>query len=280
MTVAALSRPARRIERVATAPTSATIRVDLDTLDRDRETAADELACLRAGRDAVLLTGDDAAAERHDAEIARQGRAIERCDLRRPGLVADLEAAAAREREEARARQQDEARAEVERVIGRLGSEYEVPAKLIATFLADWQRACVVADAAGVPGPDVVARERAPQIVEPAGEEVFLVYIDENGRDSDQPHPAGSYQTDARGSYVEPDGRGGTRPIRSRRQERRTRPRAARYDGGIYLGSLAASTNLPAARAGAEAPWHGSGVTSASKAADELAQARGPRRAI
>lgn len=277
MSVTALSRPARRVERVATAPTSAAIRVDLDALDRERETASTELARLRAGRDAVLLSGDDVAAERHDAEIARQGRAIERCDLRRPSLVADLEAAETREREEARARQQEEARAEVDRVIGRLGSEYEVPAKLIATFLADWQRVEALAKAAGVDGPDRLTRERDPVVIDPAGEDVRLVYIDEQGRDSDQPYPPGTYVLNAEGYPIEDRSGYAPRVLPTRRQERRAFPRAARYDRGIYLGSLAASTNLPPARVGAEAPWSGSDVTSASKADEALMRVRLPR---
>ncbi|KQS59501.1 hypothetical protein ASG32_31365 [Methylobacterium sp. Leaf361] len=220
---------------------SADLRADLAHLDTDRGAAADRLAELEAGRNAVLLTDDDAKAEAHDAEMQRVRRAIERADLKRPGIVAAIEAAVAREEADAYARRQAEASAAVEAVIARLAKEYEAPAKIIAAFLADWQRAAELAEAAKVPGPDALVRERPPQMIAPAGEDVFLVYIDEQGRDTDQPYPPGAY----------------TPGMPTRRQQRRTRERPARYDTGIYLGALAGRANLPAARVGEAAPWEG-----------------------
>ena len=244
--------PRRTPSLVAVAPSdparsSADLRADLAQLDADRAAAADRLAMLEAGRDAVLLTDDDAKAEAHDAEIQRTRRAIERADLKRPGVVEAIAAADAREAADAFARQQAEARAAVEAVIDRLAKEYEAPAKAIAAFLADWQRADEMARAAKVPGPDAQVRERAPEMIAPAGEDVILVYIDEQGRDTDQPFRPGSYG-------LRPDL---TPDAPTRPQRRRTRERPAKYDAGVYLGSLAGRANLPPARVGSAPPWEG-----------------------
>lgn len=242
MNISTLRRAPRSAEAsTEVARSSAELRADLARLDAERSGGVDRLAELEASRDAVLLTDDDAKAEAHDAEMQRVRRAIERADLKRPGLVAAIETAQAREEADAFARQQAEATAAVEAVIARLAKEYEAPARIIAAFLADWQRAADLARAAKVPGPDALVRERPPQMIAPAGEDVFLVYVDEQGRDSDQPYPAGHYSPG----------------MPTRQQRRRTRERPARYDDGVYLGALAGRANLPAARIGQDAPWAG-----------------------
>ena len=241
--------PTRRVPRlvdttsedIATERASAGLRSDLARLDADRIAAANRLDELEAGRDAVLLTDDDEKAEAHDAEMQRVRRAIERSDLKRPGVVTAIEAAVAREEADAFARKQAEASAAVEAVIGRLGKEYEAPARIIAALMVDWQAAAELAEAAKVPGPDALVRVRAPQMIAPASEDVFFVYIDEHGRETDQPYPPGIQSPDM--------------PTRQRRA--RTRERPARYDDGVYLGLLSGRVNLPPARVEQDAPWSG-----------------------
>lgn len=161
------------------------LRADLTDLDAVREASVAHLTELEVSRDSVLLTDDDARAEAHDAEMQRIRRAIERADLKRPGLVAAIEAAVSRETAEAKARQQVEARESVTALIARVHKEYEEPATIISAFLSDWKRVSELARAAGVEGPDRLLRERDPQMIEPEGEDVYLAYIDEHGRETD-----------------------------------------------------------------------------------------------
>ncbi len=135
MNIATLRRAPRPAEPSTEQTRSSTdLRADLVHLDADRAAAADRLSELEAGRDAVLLTDDDAKAEAHDAEMQRVRRAIERADLKRPGIVAAVEAAVAREEANAFARRQAEASAAVEAVIARLAKEYEAPPRSSPPF--------------------------------------------------------------------------------------------------------------------------------------------------
>ncbi|AWI89225.1 hypothetical protein C0214_13725 [Methylobacterium sp. DM1] len=223
------------------------LREDLAALDDEREQNATRFLEMEAGRNAVLLTDDDAEAEAHDAEMQRVRRAIERLDFKRPALVQAVAQAEEREAAEARARQQAEAQTEVERILARLAKEYEAPAGIIAAFLADWKRVDDLATAAGIDGPDRVARQRDPAIIEPEREERYAVYFDEQGRETDAPYSPGM-------SLTGPDGAPDRQP---RRREMRTRTRPAQHDSGVYLGCLANRTNLPPARVGRPAPWEG-----------------------
>jgi len=223
------------------------LREDLAALDTERERNATRIVEMGVGRNAVLLTDDDAEAEAHDAEMQRVRRAIERFDLKRPALVQAVAQAEEREAAELRARQQAEARTEVEHILARLAEEYEAPAGIIAAFLADWKRVDDLATAAGIDGPDRVARQRDPAIIEPEREERYAVYFDEQGRETDAPYPPGM-------SLTGPDG---TPDRPTRRREMRTRTRPAQQDSGVYLGCLANRTNLPPARVGQPAPWEG-----------------------
>lgn len=223
------------------------LREELARLDADRAANIEKLDRLDDERTAVLLTDDDAKAEQHDAEAQRTRRAIERADLKRPAAVEAIAAAEERERLEARAIQQAEARSKVQAVLKRLDDEYGAPAKQIAAFLADWKEASEAARKADVDGPDTLAREQAPQLISEAGEDVHLVYIDEQGNDTDVPFPPGSYEADPEGKPI----------VKHRRQARRTTPRPAKYSDGIYPGPLAGHVNLPQARAGQQIIWNG-----------------------
>src|SRR4051812_25013347 len=119
-------RSARRpVGRELTTPVrnSAVIRADLEQLATARDAAVIRIAELEAQRPAVLLSDDDAAAEQHDTEIARQRRAIERADLRCPDLQRELAEAEAREEAERVAAQQAEATAAVDAVLGEVEEE-------------------------------------------------------------------------------------------------------------------------------------------------------------
>jgi hypothetical protein len=219
MSVTRLRRQAP--EQPPTLPSSETCKANLATLDQEHSNAVTALAALEAGRKDVLLSGDDAAAERHDAETARQRRAIERCDLKRPGAIQAVAEAEQREEQERRERQQAEARAVVAAVIAEVQTGYAEPARIIAQFMRRWAEASEQARRAGVAGPDSHTRLLSPEQRIPArtASEPYACFLDENGNETQQEYPAdeeGRYP-DSRGIY--PSGR------EAKRRQRVTRER-------------------------------------------------------
>ncbi|QEN87726.1 hypothetical protein FZC33_16000 [Labrys sp. KNU-23] len=78
------------------------VRSDIGALTAQRAEAEKKLAELESARRSVLLQDDDTKAEAHDADMARQRRAIERANLKLIPLEEELTASAAFEDQERR----------------------------------------------------------------------------------------------------------------------------------------------------------------------------------
>ena len=238
----------RTVEPEPTIPVrdAVAIRSDLEQLAVARDAAVIRLAELEAQLADILLTDDDAAAERHDAEIARQRRAIERADLKRPALECELVDAERREQAERQAVQQAQANAAVEAVLAEIEAEYNEPARRIAAFLDRWNAAANLAQAAGVPGPD--RRLRAiPGDYEPERIETYTVWIDPNSVEhASKPQPAVSVQ-DSRTGQLVAENINEQHWLDGWRQEQGTRTIPSKRYPDTNLGSLAAAVRLPGA---------------------------------
>ncbi len=170
--------------KVSNAKSSADIRADLDALAAERQAAVEAVERLEATRNGILLLDDDAQAEAHDAEMARQRRAIERCDLKRPGMETALAEAEAREDAERREAARVEAEAAVQAVLADVDACYAKPAKKIAEFMARLERAEALARAAGVE--TIHHRHRfKPGFTEPDRTEPRVRFLDERGNVTD-----------------------------------------------------------------------------------------------
>lgn len=227
-------------------PGSDGIGAEIARLVADRETARLALAVLEGERNAVLLTDDDAAAERHDAEMGKQRRAIERCDLRRPGLEQALADALAREEAERKAAQVAEAEAEISAVMADIAAEYMGPAGRIAAFLARYEAANAKARAAGVADIDRRIRFKAGSR-EPDREVDHRYFVDERGQLTTDPYPPMQYarEDDDGVRYNE---LGYAIPMRGRRWGKRTVKGAVIPQQGAP--DLATVVNLPGAHLG------------------------------
>ena len=155
---------------------SAEVRADIETLKKERTAAETRLAELEATYNDVLLNGTDKEAEKHEAETAKQRRAIQRADLRLPPLEEELQDALEREERERFAAQQERARKAVRDVIARAEAEYADPAGKIAAFLADWEAATKLAQEARTDTPNEALRCRQSKMGEATTQD-YVVYV-------------------------------------------------------------------------------------------------------
>lgn len=206
------------------------IRADIEASEREGADAIAEGQRLTSQTRAVLLSGDDAAHERHEAEIARMRRIHARTEARQEELRSELADAEAREVETAQDNRRSEAEAAVAAVVAKVPKHYTEPAEQIAAFLAEWTEATRLAREAGVPGPD--AAQRRPWASRmPDREVVTEAYVDDQGNATQNPHP------------YKPDGSVDRTRMRARRTFTRIEP------GGLapprHLPPLAELVNLP-----------------------------------
>jgi hypothetical protein len=186
---------------------STEIRADIDTLKKERASAEARLGELEATYNDVLLNGTDKEAEKHEAESAKQRRAVQRADLRLPPLEDELQDALEREERERFAEQQERARKAVQDIIARAETEYAVPAAKIASFLKDWEAATDLAEAAKIDPPNSVLRCRPARMGEPTTQEV-VVYTNRFRHVSERLPPAddpnGPWEASVRTKVVPP----------------------------------------------------------------------------
>lgn len=227
---------------------SAAVRDEVAQLKADRDTDAHRVEDLAAGYDAVLLTGDDKAAEKHEAETAKLRRAIARAELRLPILAAELRDAEARDDEERKAAQRAEATAAVKDVVAEIEAGYSTPAATIAAFLARWAAASDLARAAGVDGPDGRLR-RTPDRIVPAREQVRLVEVYPDGREVGSVGRVENHSLDPRTGEMARDD--GVQLKKVRKVDHVPEQRIP----GTFLGYLAETVTLPPGRAGEEWSW-------------------------
>ena len=172
------------------AQTSGEVLIEIDGLERERADAVAALARGESDRAAILLTGDDKKAERHDADMARHRRAIERVDLRLPALrdaLADAQASEAAARDAAK---RDEAEAAIAAFAKTFKAAYEDPAAKIAAFCQEWARLDDLARDAGVESPTSRFLSTVLQEEQPARyrDELYETYLDEFGRETTISH--------------------------------------------------------------------------------------------
>jgi hypothetical protein len=255
-----------RVPRIVEAPstpapaTSATLRADLDRLDQDRAAAVADLARLEGSRRDVLLSGDDAAAERHDAEMARQRRAIERADLRRPGIVDALDGAEQREEAERITKIKNDANGIVSAFLKTAEERYRKPALELVAFLQEWQRVSAIAKEAGVPGPNAILRTCDRVLLKPerVEEESYFVFVDENGVEMGNEWPAGSYrEINGQRHLIGTSGRPSAIPAQPHRKVEKTRTvrRPAEWQEATYTQDLAYAVKLPNLQLGEPFIW-------------------------
>ena len=101
---------------------------------------------LTAARKNVLLSGDDAAAEKHDAEIARQARAKDRASLLIEDLKAQLAEADGAERRAEIARSRAEVEAGIAGAERALKEEYQIAAERLLAIVAQISKSNTAAD--------------------------------------------------------------------------------------------------------------------------------------
>jgi hypothetical protein len=231
---------------------SADVREALKQLDAERASTAASLVELESDTNRILLTGDDVAAEKHEAKIAKARRAIARFDLQRPGLGQELADALAREEAAAKAKAQTEAIAARDALAKRVRDEYDAPARMIATFLRDWIAVDDLCRDAGVPTLHDELRT-TPDRTEAAREEEYEVYVDENGADTEHEYPVGSYRLDDQGRKLNSL----LQPLKPRPKRIRTRVIPAQHVRGESLPALTRITNLPGLKVGDDPIWSG-----------------------
>ncbi|WP_375408947.1 hypothetical protein [uncultured Methylobacterium sp.] len=230
---ASLSRlvPRRNSDNAMPIRTSDHVRSDIAASEQEAQDAIAEGLRLNSQTRAILLSGDDGAHERHETDMARLRRIVARCEARQEELGAELQAIEAREVEEAKGDLRAQAEAAVAAVLAKVGEGYTKPAETIAAFLAEWIEAERLAREAGVAGPDAAHRHR-PGEGEPAYEEPFTAYVDENGNATQNPHP---YRNDG---MID----------RTRERERQTFYRTVPAKVSCYptsLPKLSSTVNLP-----------------------------------
>jgi hypothetical protein len=225
----------------ATAPrSSATISAEIDRLNEDLTRGNARLKVLSANYDAAILAGDKEA-EANESETTLTRRTVRRAELRLTALKFDLEQAKEREREAAAQIQRDQATSAVAAVMKKFDTGYREPARAIAAFLREYQAANDLAFEAGVPRCHNLTRFRAGE-VEPEHTREAFVYIDEQGNETDNEFPPGSYRLDAEGRKL--DNMGHVLKPRPKRQKLILVPRRRTPD--MQLPSLCREVNLPA----------------------------------
>jgi hypothetical protein len=253
----------RRVPRIVEEPgpaASVTLRGDLDRLDQDRAAAVAELALLQRTRKDVLLSGDDAAAERHDSDMARQRRAIERADLRRPGVVDALDEAEQREEAERVAKIKNDANRTVSAFLKTVEERYRKPALELVAFLQEWQQVSGIAKEAGVPGPNAILRTCDRVLLKPerVEQESYFVFVDENGVETGNEWPAGSYQEiNGQRHLIGTSGRPSAIPAQPHRRVEKTRTvrRPAEWQEATHIQDLAYAVKLPNLQLGEPFIW-------------------------
>ena len=238
--------------------TSAAVQADIDALKDERLRAERRIEELDAGWEDVLLNGTDAQAEQHQAERAKQERAIARVVLKLPPLEEELLTAREHEEAERKAKQQADATKLVNAAIADAEIErYYEAAGVIKAFLEKWQAATEAAEAAGVETPRDRIRCK-PGFTEPDREESYTVYFDQYGNETNAPYPAGTYsRTDEDGVKYDLAGH----PVPPHRSERRTRIVKGTRHPAVYLPDLPGIVNLPGVRFDDDAVWHASKLT-------------------
>jgi len=176
--------------------TSAVVQAEIEALGAEEAEADALLSRLEGERPDVLLSGDDAAADRHDAALGRARRTIERQNVLHPpkwdALEAELRAVQKREAAAAKAADQASAAAMVQAIVDRVqGGEYDRHAAAIVTLLNDWAIAQGIAVKAGVPTPDDCLRYRVHTLerIAPAVCVPYTAYVDEDGQPTLNEHP-------------------------------------------------------------------------------------------
>lgn len=202
------SRPATQpveahtAERQPSERASAVVEAEIKALDAARSEAEQHLDELETGYAAMLLRDSESEAEEHDRRIAKERRAISRCDLRRPPLEVELSSALSREDAARRAVAAAEAVALRDKFLATLDEGYRLPAARIAKFLLEWdavQREC---SAANIESPAGLLRWR-PGRIEPDRVETYEVYVDESGADSLNEFPPGVHTTGPNGPLLD-----------------------------------------------------------------------------
>ena len=266
-------RAASAAEPAPTLRSSADIQLEIDRLVADEQAICAELAGLEAARPDVLRSGDDLAAERHDVEILRARRAVDRAALVNPPALAALQAehAVAAEREEAerRAKAEAEATAAVDAFMADFPGRYRALAGQLAELLAEYSRVTDIATCVdGVATPHArLGRFKDRVLISPAGtrEELYPVYVDETGAETSSAYPPGSYREDP---PVDPrtgeppykiSAAGGTNSTKIYPRQTRMRTRtvqvAAKWEEGFAMPALGAAVRLPPLIPGEPSIW-------------------------
>jgi len=134
---------AARVKSIRADATAAHLAEIDAELRAEIEAAAAERKRLAAGRNAVLLNGDDDAIAAHDAAAAKAGHRLERTNLLLAGIAQRLADRQTQEASWAEAAKLDSWRMEGEELArslaASLDSGYTEPAAKIAAFLAEWK---------------------------------------------------------------------------------------------------------------------------------------------
>ncbi len=225
------ARTARTIEPTRT---SAHVAADVQAAENEAAAALAEVERLNGQTRLVLVGGDDAAHERHESEISRHRRIVERANARRDELARELASVEEREAGEAKDRARSEAEAAVAAVAAKAERHYSEPALKIALFLEEWAEAQRLADAARIPGPAFAVRRS----IQPSRQRIdntrrWEAYADEEGKPTLNPHP---YKLDGTIDRTK------TRPRRSFEDRQ---PDTFRNEGGLNRADILREVNLP-----------------------------------
>jgi hypothetical protein len=218
---------------------SENVREHIRATEADREAMSARIADLDRKWDTVLRTGDDARAERHEAEAAKARRGVTRAGLLLIDLAEELKEAEAVEEAAARFA----LRKEAEQAVAAAETEKRRYAELateIAGILGRYATACDLAQKAGIAGPD--SDRRTPGIRTPEREETYQVFVDEHGNETSTPFPAGVYAVAADGSNIDPLTGA---PPKQRPSRTRVRIIPGTLQPGHNVGALSAMVSLP-----------------------------------
>ena len=232
------------------AQSSGEIQALIDGIEREKADAGAALIRAEGERPQLLLSADDRKLDRHDADMIRHRRAIERVDLRLPALRDALSEAQSREALKRKAAQRTDVTAKIDAFAQTFAAAYEEPAKQIAAFCMRWAELDQLARDAGVEGPS--SRFLATELrgEEPAQYETeeYQTYLDEFGRET-----LISHGTNPEGIRRREDGDKYLRQLVTRtRQVKTSDAKPALYD---IAPPLTQTVNLPALAARASAFW-------------------------
>ena len=162
----------------------------IEGLDREKADAGAALVRGEGERPQLLLSSDDRKLDRHDADMVRHRRTIERVDLRLPAMRDALVEAQAREALKRTVSQRADVNAKIEAFAQTFASAYEEPAAKIAAFCGQWAELDALARETGVEGPSsrfLATELRAEQPARYQDEE-YQTYVDEFGRETPISH--------------------------------------------------------------------------------------------